>query len=204
MPAGRSAFPAPLIVMLCAQTLAACSSSPPAVGSSGVGLLTDVLTEPNAVAVARMMGVGGSRVEGTVSFTQYGSIVVVRARFIGMEYGQAYGLHVHEKGDCRGDNASAAGGHFNPGGAPHGRPGRGAHHAGDLPNMQADGEGNIVYAYETSAISLGEGPVNVSGRSAIVSRDPDDYQTQPDGNSGPPLACGFIRLQVGIFGLPLK
>jgi len=26
-----------------------------------------------------------------------------------------------------------------------------------------------------------------------VHKDPDDYKTQPDGNSGPPIACGFIR-----------
>lgn len=174
--------------------LSAGCSSPPAVGESGVGLLTDILKEPNAVAVARLQPVGDGGLEGKVSFTQYGPIVVVRANFFGLAPGRSYGLHVHEKGDCRGADGAAAGGHFNPGGAPHGRPGRGPHHAGDLPNLQPDGEGNVFYSYETNAISITGGPVNVVGRSVVVSRNADDYRTQPDGNSGPPLACGLIRL----------
>ena len=51
-----------------------------------------------------------------------------------------FGFHVHEKGDCfRRD--FGAGGHFNPGGKPHGPQDSPDHHAGDLPNLESNGEG---------------------------------------------------------------
>jgi Cu-Zn family superoxide dismutase len=172
---------------------AGCTTSPSAPAESDKGVWAGVFSTPTAIAVAKMEPVAGSRVEGQVKIFQYDAIVVVRANFIGLEPNREYGLHIHEKGDCSGAGASAAGGHFNPGGAPHGRPGRGPHHAGDLPNVQALGEGAVSYAYETRALSVTEGPASVVGRSVVITRNPDDYQTQPDGKSGPPLACGLIR-----------
>ncbi len=178
------------VAIMAAALINGCSSTRGDGG--GFDIASRVLGTADATAVARVGGVPGSPVEGKVTFAQFGAAVVVRADFIGLAPHREYGLHVHEKGDCRGGDGSA-GGHFNPGGAAHGRPGRGAHHAGDLPNLRTDGEGNVIYVYETGALSLTEGARNVIGRGVIVSGGPDDYLTQPDGASGPPLACGIIR-----------
>jgi Cu-Zn family superoxide dismutase len=167
-----------------------CSSAQEARGDS-VGAVRDFFTTPTAVATANMAPVGASNIEGKATFAQYGATVVVRANFLGLVPNRVYSLHIHEQRDC--SSAETIGGHFNPGGAPHGRPGGGPHHAGDLPNVAADGEGNVSYAFETRAISLAEGATNVLGRAIVLSRDKDDYRTQPDGGSGPPLACGLIR-----------
>ncbi len=83
-------------------------------------------------------------------------------------------------------------GHFNPNGKLHGSDDQAEHHAGDLPSLTADGLGVAHLNFETSAISVGGGIADVVGRGLIVHRDPDDFKTQPTGNSGPRLACGAI------------
>jgi Cu-Zn family superoxide dismutase len=63
----------------------------------------------------------GSQVRGTVTFTPAPGGVRVVADITGLTPG-AHGFHVHDKGDCSAPDATSAGGHFNPGNAPHGAP----------------------------------------------------------------------------------
>lgn len=169
-----------------------------------VSLTTRITTDPQASATARLVPLDGSRVEGSISFAQYGSIVIVRADVFGLPRNRRFGMHVHEGRNCTGADGTPLGGHFNPGNAPHGRPSQGEHHAGDLPNLATDGEGNVNYLFETEGLSLTQGPTRVIGRVVVISSRPDDYRTQPDGNSGPPLACGFIRPVNSAFGVPVR
>jgi Cu-Zn family superoxide dismutase len=67
------------------------------------------------------------------------------------------------------------------------------HHAGDLASLKADGAGVARFNFETDAISIGPGVADAVGKGLIVHRDPDDFTTQPTGNSGPRLACGVIQ-----------
>lgn len=158
-----------------------------------VTVVEQTLGKPEAVASVALVAPPGSRYGGRARIAQHGALVVVRVDMTGLERNREYGLHVHEHGDCLGATAAGIGGHFNPDGKPHGHPGRDPSHAGDLPNLRSDGEGVVTYVHQTNAISLASGPRNVIGRSIVVSRDRDDFRTQPDGNTGPPLACGFIR-----------
>jgi Cu-Zn family superoxide dismutase len=176
-----------------AVVLAGGCSSIGAWNDNRVSVVEQVLGTPEAVANMALVTPPGSRHGGRARIAQHGALVVVRVDMTGLQPNRDYGLHVHEHGDCLGATAAGLGGHFNPEGKPHGRPGRDPSHAGDLPNMRADGEGNVIYVHQTNAISIVGGPRNVIGRSLVVSRDADDYRTQPDGNSGPPIACGFIR-----------
>ena len=56
--------------------------------------------------------------------------LMLHVRVSGLKPGQEHGFHVHEKGDCSSGDGMSTGGHFNPGGKPHGHPGQGDHHAG--------------------------------------------------------------------------
>lgn len=107
-----------------------------------------------------------------------------------------HALHVHEKGDCGAVDASSAGGHFNPAGAPHGRAGAGPHHAGDMDNIVADGQGVARIDAHAEGVTLGDGgPNDIAGRAVVVHAQPDDYRSQPAGNAGARVACGVIRTQ---------
>ena len=119
--------------------------------------------------------------------------MVVSGEVRGLRPNAEHGFHVHEKGDCSSGDGMSAGGHFNPTGAPHGQHGAGPHHAGDLPNLRADASGVARFSYESSMITVGSGATDVIGKGLIVHRDPDDYRTQPTGNSGARLACAVIQ-----------
>ncbi|MBB3639462.1 MULTISPECIES: superoxide dismutase family protein [Variovorax] len=129
---------------------------------------------------------------GTVTFTALDHGVRVAGEVRGLVPGSEHGFHIHEKGDC-GDNGNASGGHFNPTGGTHGKFGAPGSHAGELPSLRADSSGVARFSLEDHSISLTPGAANsVIGRALVVHRDPDDFTTQPSGNSGPRIACAVI------------
>ena len=118
--------------------------------------------------------------------------MLVVARVSGLSPG-GHGFHIHEKGDCSSGDGMSAGGHFNPLGKPHGHPSRADHHAGDMPMLMADSYGDANLTTELDDITVGSGAGDVVGKAVIVHKDPDDFTTQPTGNSGARVACGVIR-----------
>ncbi len=134
----------------------------------------------------------GSTVTGTVSFQTIGQKTRVEASVAGLTPG-AHGFHVHEAGDCSAPDASSAKGHFNPAGKPHGHQGGADRHAGDMPNLVADSSGRATLSAELDMLGLSEGPDGILKRSVVIHADPDDYKSQPAGNSGKRVACGVIR-----------
>lgn len=97
-----------------------------------------------------------------------------------------FGFHIHEGGDCTvGENDMpfmGAMGHYNPDNQPHGN------HAGDFPVLFSN-NGYSRMSFFTDRFK----PEDIIGRTVIVHLSPDDYRTQPAGNSGKRIACGIIR-----------
>ena len=143
-------------------------------------------------AVASLAPTTGNTASGQVKFTQSGGKVHVAGEIRGLKPNAEHGFHVHEKGDCSSGDGMSAAGHFNPTAQPHGQHGPGPHHTGDLPSLKANANGVATFSFETSSLTVGGGGTDVIGRGLIVHRDPDDYKTQPTGNSGPRLACAVI------------
>ena len=142
-------------------------------------------------AMAQLKPTQGSTAAGTVWFTQQGLRVNVRVQVSGMAPNQEHGFHVHEKGDCSSPDGMSTGGHFNPGGQPHG-PQSAPHHGGDMPSLKADAAGNAQASFQIEGVSVATGIDGLLGRGVIVHAKPDDYTTQPTGNSGARIACGVI------------
>jgi len=143
-------------------------------------------------ATAQLAPTKGNAVTGTVTFTQQGDAVLVSGEVRGLATGKEHGFHIHDKGDCSSGDGMSTGGHFNPTGKAHGAHDHSEHHAGDLVSLKADANGMAKFSYTSTTISVGSGASDVVGRGLIVHRDPDDYKTQPTGNSGPRMACAVI------------
>lgn len=95
-----------------------------------------------------------------------------------------YGFHIHEFGDCSHD-FSNTGGHYNPRHQLH------PSHAGDLPPVTScDG-------YSWMCVYLRQLQLeDVIGHSVILHGMPDDFTSQPSGNSGEKIACGIVERYV--------
>ena len=157
--------------------LAACQTSPP---------------QQPLRATAQLQPTKGNKTFGEATFEQTGGKVRAVVFVQGLKPGQEHGIHIHEVGDC-GADAENAKGHFNPHGKPHGHPASAERHAGDFTSLQAgkDGRGNIQV--DVDQITVAPGPASIIGRAVVVHGGPDDYKSQPAGNSGPRIACGVIR-----------
>jgi len=132
----------------------------------------------------------GSQVVGAVTFVEVDDGVRVIAHIDGLTPGK-HGFHIHEHGDCSADDASSAGGHFNPTNQKHGGPDSAERHIGDLGNIVANENGYGHYDRVDSVITL-EGEQSIIGKSVVIHEDEDDLVTDPVGNAGKRIGCGVI------------
>lgn len=143
-------------------------------------------------AIAVVEGLGDHKVKGKVTFTKTDDGVEIVGEFTGLQPGK-HGFHIHEFGDCSMADGKCAGGHFNPDGAPHAGPDAAKRHAGDLGNLEADGQGRASYKRTDKLIAL-SGPHSIIGRAVIVHAKADDLKSQPSGDAGDRIGCGVIGI----------
>lgn len=175
--------------------LGACGSQPKPPAAASASTPAAVATAPASrnLAMAQLQPTQGSKVSGSLQFTaQADGSVRVQGSVQGLAPNSEHGFHVHEKGDCSSPDGLSAGGHFNPTGQAHGRFDSSTHHTGDLPSLRSDAQGMASIDFVSRGLALDQGPNSVVGRGLIVHKDPDDYTTQPTGNSGARLACAVI------------
>lgn len=152
--------------------------------------LNDLLRKaPDAQAVLSG-GPGYESVSGIVFFYQAKGGVLLVAQMQGLPQSggpcpaDVFGFHIHTGSECTGnaqDPFANTGGHYNPGKCPH------PAHAGDLPPLFGC-NGYAFLLFFTNRFTVKE----IIGKTVIVHRKPDDFTTQPSGNSGPKIACGKI------------
>ncbi|EJE7235348.1 TPA: superoxide dismutase family protein [Clostridium botulinum] len=97
-----------------------------------------------------------------------------------------HGFHIHQFGNCNvgspEDPFKDAGEHWNPTNQPHGN------HAGDFPVLFSN-NGKCIMWFFTNKFKVQD----IIGKSIIIHENPDDYRSQPSGNSGKKIACGIIN-----------
>lgn len=149
---------------------------------------------PPETGIAVMRGTAeGSAVSGQVRLTESKDGLKIFAKLAGLPPGE-HGFHIHEFGRCE-DAGKAAGGHYNPGGAPHGHALKNHKkaHAGDLGNIVVGADGTALLELTLAKLSLSGGRRSAAGRALIVHEKADDF-SQPLGNAGGRIACGVIVL----------
>ena len=151
--------------------------------------------DSNAQAMAEIINAEGE-VVGTASFTTTENGVEVRVElndFTSTSSGE-HGIHIHQVGECA-PSFQAAGSHFSPLDNNHGYLSPNGPHAGDLPNIRIDANGNASYSFTTNLITLEEGEraiLDADGAALIIHAQPDNYLTDPSGSTGDRIACGVI------------
>lgn len=130
----------------------------------------------------------------TAILSQEGDEVAIEVHGTAVPAG-AHGIHLHETGTCTPPDFSSAGGHFNPATRQHGFENPAGPHAGDLLNMDAAADGTGHYMEQNDRVTLRAGDnslFDADGTAIVVHAGPDDYRTDPAGDSGSRIACGVV------------
>ena len=153
-------------------------------------LASRLCCRPNAVAHIK----GSPQypcINGSVRFYQTPSGILVAAEIQGLPDADkptgsgVFGFHIHSGKCCTGtskDPFANAEKHYNPDNLDH------PCHAGDMPPLFSNC-GYALSIFLTHRFSLDE----VIGRTVIIHSKPDDFTTQPSGDSGEKIACGQIN-----------
>lgn len=131
-----------------------------------------------------------NKIKGVVSFKQTKNGVLVTAKIEGLPTskdkcrGRFFGFHIHTGDSCTGnetDEFANALGHYNPNNCKH------PLHSGDLPPL-LENNGFAYMSVLVDKFNIEE----IIGKVVIIHDMPDDFTTQPSGNSGTKIACGKI------------
>ncbi len=130
------------------------------------------------------------QINGTVYFYKVQAGILVCMQLNGLPVSDKickkpiFAVHIHSGDSCTGNDTDPfanAKTHYNPNGCSH------PYHAGDMPPIfGANGFG--FSAFLTNRFSAQE----IIGKTVIIHSAPDDFTTQPSGNSGIKIACGVI------------
>jgi Cu-Zn family superoxide dismutase len=182
----RHRLPQAAIALIVPFALSACGD--------GSSMTSTPAPQAQVVANASLMLASGASA-GTAELLQGPDGFRVHVDAKGLPAG-VHGIHLHMVGKCDAPAFTTAGGHLNPDGHQHGAENPAGSHLGDLTNLTvgADGTGALDFALRGGADMTGPALFDADGTALVIHAAPDDYKTDPSGNSGARLACGvFVR-----------
>ena len=179
----------PALPVLVLALAAACATSGSPAGSSA----SRSASTSAGSAQATMRDQSG-RVLGTLTVSELGQGFVTSGTLEHLPPG-LHGIHLHTIGSCEGSFTSA-GGHWNPTGRQHGFDNPMGPHLGDMQNLvaAADSSSEVAVNNRGGGVLRGVGGLlDGDGASVVVHAGPDDYRSDPAGNSGARIACGVLH-----------
>ena len=143
-------------------------------------------------AIATVHDVSG-RVLGTLAVSETGTGLATTGTLSHLPPG-THGIHLHTVGMCDGTFTSA-GGHWNPTMRQHGFDNPQGSHEGDMQNIIVGADSSAIVAVNTRGGTLrgANGLLDGDGAAVVVHAGPDDYHSEPAGNSGARVGCGVIH-----------
>jgi superoxide dismutase, Cu-Zn family len=165
-----------------------------AIASAGLAGCTTIGSIPTARISSYTLKASSGLPAGTATITAARNGLSIRVAVVGLPEG-AHGLHLHTVGKCEGPAFTSAGGHLNPAGHLHGTSNPAGSHLGDLPNIviEQNGAGALSVELRGSLDELEALLFDADGSALVIHAAPDDYKTDPTGNSGARIACGVIE-----------
>jgi Cu-Zn family superoxide dismutase len=159
---------------------------------AGAGALAQAQPAP---VTAEFIDAQGKPV-GSATLSPAANGVLIALDLRGLPPGE-HGFHVHTTGQC--DAASgfkSAGDHYAPQKHAHGLRQPRTWHAGDMPNQFVAADGTLRAHVLNTQITLGNGRGTLfdkDGSAIVLHAKPDDYKSQPSGDSGDRIACAVIK-----------
>jgi Cu-Zn family superoxide dismutase len=150
----------------------------------------ETVAEPEGGAPMALVNGAGQSI-GSVRAWQTTGGVSFHIQASGLPHG-VHGVHVHAVGRCEGPDFASAGSHWNPAGKKHGINNPAGPHAGDMPNVEVAANGVLGATVVLSGASMAT-LLDTDGAALVIHAAPDDYVTDPSGNSGARIACAVIQ-----------
>lgn len=146
--------------------------------------------EPTGGAPMPLINASGQTI-GSVRAWQTAGGISFHIDASGLPHG-IHGIHVHAVGRCDPPDFASAGGHWNPAARKHGLNNPAGPHGGDLPNVNVAANGVLSATVTLPGASIAS-LLDADGAAIVLHAGPDDYMTDPSGNSGGRIACAVIQ-----------
>lgn len=162
----------------------------------GLGYLYQ--TVPKTVKIITMTNQSGEEL-GTIQLSETNAGVLLTLDLSGLKPNGEQAIHFHETGKCEAP-FKTAGGHYNPTNSAHGMKHPEGEHAGDMPNLMPDKNGNIKTQILNRKVTLAAESTedlatlyDEDGSAIIIHEGADDHMSQPSGAAGARIACGLVE-----------
>jgi superoxide dismutase, Cu-Zn family len=175
----------------------ACAGSGPSGLSSAPPDTASFDESPTAVIANAVITDPAGKTVGLARFREARQGVRIDLKVTGFVPG-THAVQINAVGKCDPPDFASAGAPFDVNGQKHGTPGAVNAKSGDMPQLVVASDGTGALLFYSPQVSLNKAASNGltfgKGTAVVIHANADDGKTDPDGNSGPRIACGVVKV----------